>query len=83
MDEINVDNNIDVVQSAVRVMLNFVKHLAKCPGKVPARDPSALRFVGMTTEGVNTLRKQVNRRRSESRGQFTWTLPNEKEGKET
>ena len=48
MDEINVGNNIDVVQSAVRVMLNFVKHLAKCPGKVPARDPSALRFVGMT-----------------------------------
>ena len=48
MDEINVGNNIDVVQSAVRVMLNFVKHLAKCPGKVPARYPSALRFVGMT-----------------------------------
>ena len=37
-------NDIGIVQSSVRVMLNIVKHLAKCPGKVPARDPSDTTF---------------------------------------
>ena len=31
-----------------RVILSIAKNLAECPGQVLARDPSALRFVGMT-----------------------------------
>lgn len=37
-------DNIGVVQNASHVMLNNVKHLAECTGKVPARDPSFLRM---------------------------------------
>jgi len=31
-----------------RVISSKARNLAECPGRVPARDPSALRFVGMT-----------------------------------
>lgn len=33
-----------------RVISSKARNLAECPGRVPARDPSALRFVGMTTD---------------------------------
>ena len=33
-----------------RVISSKARNLAECPGRIPARDPSALRFVGMTTD---------------------------------
>ena len=33
-----------------RVIQSEAKNLTECFGRVPARDPSALRFVGMTTD---------------------------------
>ena len=49
-------------------MLSVVKHLANVSRKVPARDPSALRFVGMTTDV-----------RSESRDKLALSMPSKEE----
>ena len=37
-----------MLSKTFRVIQSEAKNLTECSGRVPARDPSALRFVGMT-----------------------------------
>ena len=56
----NKGNDIAVVQSAVRVMLNEVKHLAKCPGKVRANERNVNLFTNFSASAAELNDRVTN-----------------------